>query len=171
MALRLALLAGLALASATPPRACDYSIVYGDGTPTRDGRAETALQALPAVFVGRVNRVEVVAPDSLLRDGLLTELELGFRYRATFAVAHAWVGPTDSVSVEWESNCEVAFEVGRRYVVFAERRERTTGGSALVAPVWWDTAPLEDGHPRIDVLDAAAARLRGRGGDARPWRR
>lgn len=166
---RVALLAGLALAAAAPPRACDYSIVYADGVPTRDERVEIALQALPAVFVGHVNRVEAVAPDAPLRDGLLTDL--GFRYRATFAVAHAWVGPVDSVSVEWESNCEVAFEVGRRYVVFAERLEWPTGGSALVAPVWWDTAPLEDGYRLIDALNAAATRLRGRGGAARPWQR
>ena len=168
MGARLALLAGLAVALATPPRACDVVTV---GPLADRERFEAALSDLPAVFVGRVDRVEVVAPDSLRRDGLATGLALGYRYRATFKVAHAWTGPTGAVSVEWETNCEVPFEIGRRYVVFAERQNTVSGSSALVAPIWWETAPLEDGHRLIEGLDAAATRLRERGGEVRVWRR
>ena len=163
---RLFLLAALATIIHAPVRACDYSvIVEGD-------IYEAALHTLPAVFVGRVNRVEVVAPDSLLRDGFLSELQLGFHYRATFAVVHAWTGPTDSVAVDWSSNCEVAFEVGRRYVVFADRWEGGEGHEvgALIAPIWWETAYLEDGYNQIQSLNSAAVRLRGAGLSVEPWK-
>ena len=148
--------------SASASTGCDGVLVLNGPV------AEAALSSLPAVFVGRVNRVELVAPDSLLRDGLLTEFDLGFRRRTTFAVAHAWVGPSDVVEIEYETNCDYLFELGQRYVVFADLGELP---GPLRASIFWPTGPLTSAHSFIGELDAAAERFQAEGLDVSPWER
>ena len=162
LAIFFALLAATPSASASASAACDQVLTLNAPV------AEAALRGLPAVFVGRVNRVEVVAPDSLLRDGFLTAFELGYRYRATFAVAHAWVGSEREVELEWADNCDYAFEVGERYVVFASDGELP---GPLRASISWPTTPLSSAYAVVEDLDRAAERLWAGGLDVTPWER
>lgn len=155
------------VAVATTGHACDYTFVISD--PEAD-TTEVALRTLPAVFVGRVISVEVAGPDSMISD--LDTWDALLSHRATFAVHHAWTGSSDTVTVDWWSNCEVVFELGQDYVVFAEEEwNETTQEVALVAPIWWPTAPLERSHHRVEALNAVATRLRESGFETRLWNR
>lgn len=158
---RLALLLSAGLWSA-PVAACDYGFVV-QGDPY-----EAALRGADAVFAGRVDRVELVAPDSLAADGMRSDFELGMHYRATFTVAHAWKGPQSEVEVSWFSNCDRAFDVGHRYLVVAD----STAGSLVAFLGWEEQTPVRFSAAAFEGLDAAAVRLRSNEGlDVRPWKR
>ena len=143
------------------PQACDYVFLFeGD-------LREEALRSLPAVFIGRVVKVELVGPVALVDDPPLGSSS----FRATFRVRHSWKGPLDTITVDWFSNCEVEFEIGEEYVVFAEYGwNRVVGEEVLLAPIWWETRALSKALATIGGLNQAAARLKKEGIDVKEWR-
>lgn len=115
--------------------------------------AEEAAERADAIFLVTVESVREVAPEE--RRGPGTERAVRMRLEA------AWKGvdvsTTEVTMIERGTSCDIRFQAGERYVVYADRREGTfvTGmcsGTRMLTPDEEELAPL--GEPGLRWPDA-----------------